>query len=380
MSEGKEEVQQESKSPSSDAASPGIQYRVNRLGREVFVGDRILLVRAIQSRKVRGDDLIFDESEGLWSFARKHEVFIEATGDGLDELKRAREKKGNRSKWIRFIINVGVVGVILYLLTSYSKTIEFRLGEGDQDLESEFRPSSFSGKGDSGEQSEGGGGEGDGDGAGQGKSDGTEGYAELNELLTENSPRRRGQGEEIQQIFDLNAEGMRDNPLVQENTLSDDVLIMRAQEMSASASRQMRDQGKVGEQVYDMLQEARAIATFVAQRNVNHQGAGVLLSQLKTQLREVCSLLHSAPFCRIKDKHPDWRDAIIEAVLKREVLFGMSAGQVEAAWGRASRITRERDGVRHCYGPSCDRSVWISEGEVREFGKPKPFISVFNFR
>ena len=51
-------------------------YRVNRLGREIFAGNKSLLITAIQTRRVRGDDLIFDESSDTWGFARKHIVFL----------------------------------------------------------------------------------------------------------------------------------------------------------------------------------------------------------------------------------------------------------------------------------------------------------------
>ena len=33
----------------------------------------------------------------------------------------------------------------------------------------------------------------------------------------------------------------------------------------------------------------------------------------------------------------------------------MTPEQVELAWGRASKIIRERDGYRHCYGSGCDK-------------------------
>ena len=73
-------------SDDSSAQDDTSYYRVNRLGREIFAGNKSLLITAIQTRRVRGDDLIFDESSDTWGFARKHVVFLEATGQGLEEV------------------------------------------------------------------------------------------------------------------------------------------------------------------------------------------------------------------------------------------------------------------------------------------------------
>ena len=121
-----------------------LYYRVNRLGREIFVGNKSLLITAIQSRRVRGDDLIFDESSDTWGFARKHPVFLEATGQGIEEVKRAQTKQSKWGKWINFLINAGLIGVLLYLMINYSKTIEFKLGDGESDFQNmsaSFSPS-----------------------------------------------------------------------------------------------------------------------------------------------------------------------------------------------------------------------------------------------
>ena len=71
---------------SSDRESKGNTqiYRVNRLGREIFVGDKSLLIQAIQSRRVRGDDLIYDQSQDLWGF------LLSRTADSRVDIENQR--------------------------------------------------------------------------------------------------------------------------------------------------------------------------------------------------------------------------------------------------------------------------------------------------
>ena len=362
--------QDEQSRASSDRESKGSTeiYRVNRLGREIFVGEKLLLIQAIQSRRVRGDDLIYDQSQDLWGFARKHPIFLEATGQGLEESKRTRQRDSSMGKWLRFLINAGIIGLILYFLISYSETIEFKLREEGSDFSSSSTPFSKKGKDANSSSSESdGAGAGNGSGSGDGEGEG-EGEGAMGMLDGEGSgsSRQKGYSGEIKQIFDLNAEGMRDSPLVIENTLSDDELLGQAQYVTSVAANKLRDKGKVDQETFTRLQEARAVATFVAMRNIKHKGAGLLLSQIRTQLQRVCAFLYSKPFCDLKNQHPNWADTVILSIIKEEVLHGMTPQQVEAAWGRASRIRREREGYKYCYGPGCERSVWTLNGHVRE--------------
>lgn len=338
-------------------------YRVNRLGREIFAGDKSLLITAIQTRRVRGDDLIFDESSDTWGFARKHIVFLEATGQGLEEVKRQKSTEQKWSKWLRFILYAGLIGFLLYLMINYSKTIEFNLGDGDSDFK-EFSSNRLNNAA-SMESSEG---SGSGDGQGDAQS-----YAEMNALLQkEEDGLSRGQA--IEQIFDLRAEGIMENQVLFEeaSTLSDLELLKRAQRVSSEMTQRENTNVPIGKSMYEKLQEAQAIANFVAQRNLTlqqteHRGANTILAQLRLQLQKVCTAIYSDDFCQLRRQHPDWKESVLKSVLRREVLYGMSPEQVELAWGRASSIKRDRGGYRHCYGSACERSVWLYAGEVREF-------------
>jgi hypothetical protein len=351
-------------------ASAGEQtyYRVNRLGREIFTGNKPILIAAIQTRRVRGDDLIFDEGTDTWGFARKHPVFLEATGQSIEDLERTRSSGSRWSRWIKLIANAALIGVILYFVISYSKTIEFRLGDG----ETEFKnfASQRKTKEKSVDSSEGAGaGEGDGEG---------DGYAEINALLQKEEEDSIKRGQEIEQIFDLNQEGVLENRILFEegNTLSDMELLRRAQRVSSEMTERLNTNVPVGRAMYDRLQKAMAIASFVSQRNLTlkskeHRGANTIISYLRTQLQRVCVAIYSDEFCKLKKDHPGWKDTVILSIVEREVLFGMSPEQVEAAWGRASSIKRERGGYRLCYGSGCERSVWVFEGHVREQGRPE---------
>ena len=351
-----------------------LYYRVNRLGREIFVGNKSLLITAIQSRRVRGDDLIFDESSDTWGFARKHPVFLEATGQGIEEVKRAQTKQSKWGKWIRFLINAGLIGVLLYLMINYSKTIEFKLGDGESDFQN--MSASFSPSEKSMDSSEGAG-DGDGDGDG-GEDSGDEGYAEINALLQKEEENGLNNGKAIEQIFDLHAEGMMDNRILFEeaSTLSDLELLKKSQRVSSEITQRVNTNMPTGKAMYNKLQEAQAIASFVSQRNLtlqnkDHRGANTIIAQLRSHLHRVCAMVYGEEFCRLKKKHPNWKETILLAIIDQEILYGMIPEQVELSWGRASKIIRERGGYRHCYGSGCERSVWLFDGQVRELGREK---------
>ena len=356
-------------------------YRVNRLGSEVFVGNKDRLLQAIQSRRVRGDDLIHDQAEDLWGFARKHPVFLEATGQGEEETRRARESSGKLGQWLRFMVNALALGGMLYLLIAYSETIEFKInedrgefnnvGEASQANASSTQIGSNS-DGSDGSGSSGEGGEGEGGAGKGGESDGGGGAGGTGKG-GDNARGRMGAQSEILQIFDLSAEGMESNPLVlEQNTLSDDELITRAQSVASEIGHALKERNDVSLNALTQLQEAYAIATFVETRNINHGGARNVREQLWSQLKRVCEELHSRRFCELKERQPRWSDTVINSVLRAEVLHGMTPPQVEAAWGRASKVFVESPGRRHCYGSGCERSVLVVESHVVEVSlKPR---------
>ena len=360
---------------SEDGNSPedNSYYRVNRLGREIFVGPKSHLILAIQSRRIRGDDLIFDDSSDTWNFARKHPIFLEATGQRSEEIERTRKKHGIWGRWFRFLVNAGLIGFLLYLLISYSENIEFKLGDGDSDFSDAPFRSSLNNK--TVEQKMDSDGSGSGSGSGDGDGSDGEGYAEINALLEKEETDQIRKGDEIKQIFDLRAEGILENRFLfdEANTLSDMELLKQAQRVSSEMTQRENTNTKIGQAMYEQLQEAQAVASFVSQRNLalhqkEHRGANTISSQIQSQLHRVCLLIYNKRFCDLKKEHPDWKNTVVTSILKNEVLYAMNPEQVEAAWGRASRIVRERGGFKHCYGSGCEKSVWIFEKEVREIG------------
>lgn len=358
---------------SSSRPEEATLYRVNRLGSEIFVGDRERLLQAIQTRRIRGDDLIHDRAEDLWGFARKHPVFLEATGQAEEESSRARESSGRLTQWLRFLVNALLLGGLLYLLIAYSETIEFKINEERGEFGELTERSTRSGASLVGSQSDGSDGQGSsgegGEGEGGGESEGEEGSASdsaMGEGEGGADPENPGMRREIVQIFDLSAEGMESNPLVlEQNTLSDDELVAQAQGVVSEVGHTLKEQNQVSRQSFTHLQSAYAIATFVETRNINHRGARNIREQIRAQLSRVCQELHSPRFCELKERQPRWSDTVISAIVRGEVLHGMTPPQVEAAWGRASRVRAESLGQRHCYGTGCERSALVVDGLVK---------------
>ena len=351
-----------------DPAAQAQIYRVNRLGREVFNGPLPAFEEAIKQQRIRPDDLIFDETLNNWTFARNNEIFMRLSGEGFDELKKNRHTTKKSIPFSQILISVLVLSALLYILMNYSKNIQFKQREGSFDITDTRETQDARKPGDQGASDQG-----DGEGSGSGSGSGADGLGEasLSELDEENRAAKDLNGEPLEMVFDLEAEGLKERDIIEltrnQKALTDERLLARANAIYVA--------DEPGRHGLNRLLEAISYVEFVIRRarsrdGKDHAEAKLTLSHLNERFITRCETLYAPKVCALKVEHPSWTDGTIKAIVARDVLVGMSRTQAELAWGRPSKIVRvevaHESALELCFDSKCERALRVSEGAVIE--------------
>jgi hypothetical protein len=91
-----------------------------------------------------------------------------------------------------------------------------------------------------------------------------------------------------------------------------------------------------------------------------------LIKELSKAFMDLCTSLHSDRFCTVKETNPHWPDVVVRSVTQEAALVGMTTEQLNASWGSAEVIKRERRGRRHCFSADCKRSALLMGDTVVE--------------
>jgi hypothetical protein len=344
-------------------------FRVNRLSQQIFLGNRKAFEIAIRARRIKADDLIFDEDSQTWIFARQHDIFIELLGQTNEKIRKYKKKKFDFEALRGILISILLLSAFLFVIIRYSKEIQFKQSEASGEFtessntnqkgflgESSKKGKGSKGEGKGGDEDEGGDGNGNNSGnddiaGSSGKGQGVEGQEEPQTF----KPKK----ENIEMVFDLDADGMKQAiQFVQESQFLDDAtLLLKA--------RKIKNTKITGREALDLIQKGMAYASFVLNRSLQqkrrpHRGAEIILEQLKERLNGECMQIYKPSFCDIKTQHPQWNESSIHSILKKKVMLGMTLQQAEMAWKRADRVMRVENGRKYCYGKDCDRFFWLS--------------------
>jgi len=358
-----------------ETQAPKQLYRVNRLGREVFCGELPDFEDAIKSQQIRPDDLIFDEQLQNWTFARNHEVFMRLSGAAFDELKKNRQERRSSIPFGRIFSSVLILSAILYILMNYSKSIQFKSREGSEALSDTRELRDTRGAADQGDSAaESGAGTGAGKGQGLAEGQGLE-ETSLSELDEERRATRDLNGEPLEMVFDLEAEGLKEHDILKltrgQAALRDEALLTRANEIYAANER--------GRHGLNRLLEAIGYVEFVLRRaqtrdGKEHAKAKLTLAHLNERFVSRCESLYAPKVCALKVEHPRWSDGTIQAIVNQRVLVGMTRDQAELAWGRPKKVSRQRAegglAAELCYDASCERALTVDSSGLISGVKP----------
>jgi hypothetical protein len=328
--------------------APTIGFRVNRQGKEIFNGGKVEFEQAVKAQKIRADDLIWDNESNSWTFARNHAIFRSSNQEALDILLKKRRAKERKTWIMRGLMSFIVISGMMWVLVHYSKKIEFNPREAGGFADSSEMPQENKDQ--------------------KSKDDGATNVAsngsmmdniELNDLelekITKNQEKQNQ--EEIEMVFDLNADGNQSflENLNQNESLSNKKLLEQAQKLLDYPGVSLQDSNAA-------LQEAFGIVDFVLNRskreNKNDQtktSAQNLQRRIESKYKTQCDQLHGADFCTLKLKHMTWSDQTITAITQNKILIGMNQEQAMESWGNAIKEVNENKNINHCYDANCKK-------------------------
>ena len=349
---------EEERAASSSSSGSEQVFRVNRKGQEVFSGPLLAFQDAIKRRKIRADDLIYDGEQQMWVFARSHPVFVELAAAGLQALIEQRRAKSRRRWLVRTLTYSLLFSCLIFFLSRYSRQIDFgNYVEPEEQLKAE---SSNSAEGEAAASAE---------AAGEGEGgEGGEGGEEIADEAAERGEKGQQEGEsELELPFNLNqiqapSDGRR-NSLDSLSALSKDESYLRAESLYQEAGE--------GLDGYDTLLEAQSYAQFAFMTSRTQSQGGLeksreLLKKIQEELRGRCAPLKGEDFCALQLREPRWPEPVVRAVLRREVLIGMSSTQAQQAWGDPVKIVQQGEGKRFCFDRRCKKNYLLLNQSVME--------------
>lgn len=317
------------------------QLRVTRNGRDIFVGDEDGLLEAALQGRIRDNDLIFDPSTDTWIFARSHDAL---DGHDLDALVAESktplvdggvDDPGERNLRRRRVALAGVGMLLLLTLTGALGWLA--IGGGDVQLMSyltEPPPMPTVVKAP---------------------------------RVVQASPGMPPLPAPEDLVFDVEAGG---GELAAADVFvePDDEHRRAYGDHAMAAARKSLEQpggAPVGNQRLRELLGAAARAEF-AKLNMQKLGdeeaideAKALIERINQTFESVCRRDNTERYCELKLKYPSWSDAVIHQIEAEKVVVGMRSDHLFAAWGRPTRLRREGQSQRYCYGQFCGRSVRI---------------------
>ena len=351
-------------------------YRVNRRGQEIFSGDEESFTSEIAARRIKADDLIFDTNSQNWTFARNHSLFIGYAGEEAEQLKVGRRTQKKKPIFLRLLIAAGLMSFLLYSIAEYAKRWE---------KDFKMRETSFGGNQQTNQSSP----------IVQTAEDELNAALQSAELaatgeltdpnkLEENATARsmsKQQREDIELVFDLDSiEHEQSIALVslveQEIALRDEVLIEQIKKILNHTFKTRTQTSELRE--LNQLTRAIGYANFVDQRSIRisstpHQEARQLKEQLSQRFRTRCEQYHrSTSLCALKLSHPTWHESAIRAIIREQVMVGMSRVQALKAWGEPQKWDRSTKGiVKACFDKECLRHYSLKNNTVLEVKIPQ---------
>ena len=92
-----------------------------------------------------------------------------------------------------------------------------------------------------------------------------------------------------------------------------------------------------------------------------------MVDSIRKNLRTGCGRLQRAEHCRLRVEHPDWTPATLSAVIRKDVILGMSAEQVTSSIGKPLERREIADQTVWCYDEKCKRRVEFTNERVMAY-------------
>ena len=89
-----------------------------------------------------------------------------------------------------------------------------------------------------------------------------------------------------------------------------------------------------------------------------------LIDSIREGLNAGCESLQAAKQCKLRVQHPEWSVATLSAIVRKDVILGMSMDQVEASIGQPEEKRVSGPQAVWCYDPNCEQRVEFTTNRV----------------
>ena len=96
-------------------------------------------------------------------------------------------------------------------------------------------------------------------------------------------------------------------------------------------------------------------------------GLKEIIAKIRTGLEESCESIESSDHCRLRIAHPYWSAVALSAVIRKDVILGMSKEQVELSIGSPTERRESGNEAVWCYDKDCEKRVEYRKGRVITF-------------
>lgn len=396
------------------------EFIVTRAGREVLRGDNAEILNAARQGRLLSNDLVYDSTTAQWSFARSLSILrgfpirdrapIESqTNPDGSVLETGRRLLAQRRRLGRILRAFGVIvalssfTVLLFLIPDVQrsekkedikKLLEFDeramkiegSGQGFTDRENQRKGNSnmdskavvVDGEYEQNLET-------DDEGRKAALLLTPEERAELAKVLKPEAATGAAASTDLSEDSPEATSEMDRSPSIQAPKLPDEmaedgeekqppVLIrprleelkqkLEAMTKAADASTNEKD---IADAIENALKEADELSREVDRASVGGETAeelNSLVESIRGKLEVGCDQLKRAQQCKMRIRYPQWSTAAISAIIRKDVILGMTAEQVDSSIGEPKQTRNEGNQTIWCYDVDCERRVEFTNSRV----------------
>lgn len=397
------------------------QYIVTRGGREMLRGDDSELLNAARGGLVLSNDLIYDSSVAQWSFARSLSILrgfplrerarVEELGDADESVIQTGRRLLTGRKTIGRLLRALGIMVFLFILAATLFLIPDTKKKGGKErlnnvLDLAQRAMKIEGSGS---------GLTDTENTRQGSSnmdakrvvvDGEQDDAletdqegrkaallltpeEMEELARNNEPPAGGANLGTPLASDDPAAGSQEpSPSIKAASLPPEVkspspkaiteqplVLIRPKlddlKRKVEALLKASDEQTKSKEAHKIAKEVEGLDSELAQTDESAEAEGLreMITQIRSGLEKGCRTIESSDHCRLRIAHPTWSAVALNAVVRKDVVLGMSRAQVELSIGSPQERRESGNEAVWCYDKACDKKVEYRKGRVLSFSE-----------
>jgi hypothetical protein len=124
--------------------------------------------------------------------------------------------------------------------------------------------------------------------------------------------------------------------------------------------------------VQKVAKQVEQLESDLSEGDGQDEGADQLretIDRIRSGLQENCKTIESSDHCRLRIGHPSWSTVALNAVLRKDVVLGMSQAQVEMSIGPPKERRDSGNESVWCYDEACEKKVEYRKNRVLSFSE-----------